>query len=107
MDVAKWDLGLWSLVGGSDLSSPTVYEPHLTPDHGVVASHGSGKVVLDQGVVRLLVLDLPGTRTRRIYTGADPGGGGGSNEPPHFSDYGIHVFCSGRTGRPPMPWCQN
>ena len=31
--------------------------------HGVVASHGSGKVVLDQGVVRLLVLDLPGTRT--------------------------------------------
>ena len=27
---------------------------------------GSGKVVLDQGVVRLLVFDLPGTRTRRI-----------------------------------------
>ena len=24
-------------------------------------------MVLDQGVVRLLVLDLPGTRTRRIY----------------------------------------
>ena len=33
----------------------------------MVASHGIGKVVLDQGVVRLLVLDLPGTRTRRIF----------------------------------------
>eukprot|EP00117_Sycon_ciliatum_P045513 scpid100168/ scgid32708/ len=39
------------------------YVPAKHPDHGVVASHGSGKVVLDQGVVRLLVLDLPGTRT--------------------------------------------
>ena len=37
------------------------------PDHRVVASHGSGKVVLDQGVVRLLVLDLPGMRTRRFF----------------------------------------
>ena len=59
----NWDRGLWPLVGGSDLSSPAVWEPHLTPDHGVVASHGSAKVVLDQGVVRLLDLDLPCTRT--------------------------------------------